>query len=236
MLNKKITPENALETAVLNKDNAAIVDLIADGAFLTRPDILATKEAFDLYYPTAVLLLESTPCLREGSALRRLEELDAHPEMIDLVRDVVKPLPENSHPLNGELLEALKQDNVMFVFLLAIKCKVTLSSAPLEYFDCIARNTEYMWWEQFLDITLGERLKARLFLHICSAAKERQDPEINYILKIFKLIISTPASPERSEQILKIWGQHVDKVHLKDFIEYQQKISEEQSNSTNANQ
>ena len=100
MTKDKIQPQDALETAVLNKDNAAVVDLIAEGAFLTRPDVLATKESFDLNLAVAELLIESAPCLRNESAVKRLKELDAHYETLDLVRETAGP------PLKTTILTA----------------------------------------------------------------------------------------------------------------------------------
>ena len=47
MLKEKIYPINELEQAVVAMDNSFIVKLIAEGAELTRPDILAAKEAFE---------------------------------------------------------------------------------------------------------------------------------------------------------------------------------------------
>ena len=95
MLKEKIYPINELEQAVVDMDNSFIVKLIAEGAELTRPDILATKESFDLHFDVAMLLIESAPCLRSEEAVKRLEELNAHSEMLDLVRETALPLFKN---------------------------------------------------------------------------------------------------------------------------------------------
>ena len=206
MLKEKIYPINELEQAVVDMDNSFIVKLIAEGAELTRPDILATKEAFDLYYRVAILLLESSPCLREKGAVRRLEQLKAHPEMIDLVRDVAKPLPENTHPQSGELIEALKSGEFLDVGHLAINLEVTLRSAPLESFDCLADFPGFLI-KEILSNTLDARLRAHLFLYWRTLAARRKDAEkikhlFDYLQQVFDLMGD---NPERSKYVLEAW-------------------------------
>jgi hypothetical protein len=206
MLKEKIYPINELEQAVVDMDNSFIVKLIAEGAELTRPDILATKEAFDLYYCVAVLLLESSPCLRKEGAVRRLEQLKAHPEMIDLVRDAAKPLPENTHPQSGELIEALKAGEFLDVGHLAISLGVTLKSAPLESFDCLADFPGFLI-KEILGSTLDARLRAHLFLYWRTRAARRKDAEkikhlFDYLQQVFDL---KGDNPERSKYVLEAW-------------------------------
>ena len=206
MLKEKIRPINELEQAIVDMDNSFIVKLIAEGAELTRPDILATKEAFDLYYRVAILLLESSPCLREKGAVRRLEQLKAHPEMIDLVRDVAKPLPENTHPQSGELIEALKSGEFLDVGHLAINLEVTLRSAPLESFDCLADFPGFLI-KEILSNTLDARLRAHLFLYWRTLAARRKDAEkikhlFDYLQQVFDLMGD---NPERSKYVLEAW-------------------------------
>ena len=202
MRQEKIRPINELEQAVVDMDNSFIVKLIAEGAELTRPDILATKEAFDLYYRVAVLLLESSPCLRKEGAVRRLEQLNAHPEMIELVRDVAKPLPENTHPQSGELIEALKSGEFLDVGHLAITLEVTLRSAPLESFDCLADFPAFLN-KEILGSTLDARIRAHLFLYWRTLAARRKDSEkikhlFDYLQQVFDL---EENNPERSKYI-----------------------------------
>ena len=184
MLNKKITPENALETAVLNKDNSAIVDLIADGAFLTRPDILATKESFDLHFDVAMLLIESAPCLRSESAVKRLEELGANPEMLDLVRETSLPLEENDHPQSDAMIEAIAKGDEETICDLIINEDVTLHSADLKIFDSLSGFSESNAVFIFDNVVFG-RLKAQIFLDFREKARKKSSEQEALLFEIF---------------------------------------------------
>jgi len=226
MMKEKIAPVNSLEEAVLVKDNALIVKLIADGAELTRPDILAAKEAFDLRYSVAVLLLESAPCLREEAAVKNLEELDAHPEMIDLVRDLVKPLPENTHPQSGELLEAFKTGEYLDAANLILNDRATLESAPVEIFDCLADFPEFLV-EAVFEKALGVRLNAQLFLHLRDTAQNSSDKKKALIFEVLQLVLSLPETPERNLAVHAVWKHYTTSPFIKAIEAEPEKYSEE---------
>lgn len=214
MKTEKITPVNVLEQAVLDKDNGKIVELIASGAALDRPDIMATQEAFSLRYPVAILLLESAPCMYSDSAVSRLEDLSAHPEMIELVKELQQPLPENPHPKSGELVEALLQNDEVAAANLVINDQVTLSSAPLEYFDCLAEFPEFLV-DAILEDAIDERLKSRLFLyHRAKAANDNETPS-SLIFDMIKIVFSMKDSPERSHLLHTAWRQYTAPAYTK---------------------
>ena len=207
MLNKKITPENALETAVLNKDNAAIVDLIADGAFLTRPDILATKESFDLHYDVAMLLIESAPCLRSESAVKRLEELGAHYETLDLVRETAVPPFENDYSAGAKLIEAIVKGDENTAAKLIIDDDATLYSADLKTFDNLSEFSEEAV-VLILDYGVFGRLKAQLFLDLREKAEKRSSKRDVLLFETMKIITKEFDSDERELRICQLWKQH----------------------------
>ena len=184
MLNKKITPESPLETAVLRKDNAAIVDLIAEGACLTRPDILATQEAFGLYFDVAMLLIESAPCLRSESAVRRLEELGAEPEMADLVRATLLPLEENDHPQSDAMIEAIAKGDENAVCNLLLSDDVMLHSADLKIFDNLSGFSPSNAAFIFDNVVFG-RLKAQIFLDFREKAGKESSEQEAFLFEIF---------------------------------------------------
>lgn len=207
MLNKKITPENALETAVLNKDNSAIVDLIADGAFLTRPDILATKESFDLHFDVVMLLIESAPCLRSESAVKRLEELGANPEMLDLVRETALPLEENDHPQSDAMIEAIAKGDEETICDLIINEDVTLHSADLKIFDSLSGFSEETV-VLLLDHGLFGRLKAQIFLDLREKAQQGKSDRDVLLFEIMKTITKEFDSDKRKRHIHWLWEKY----------------------------
>lgn len=207
MLNKKITPESPLEAAVLRKDNAAIVDLIAEGACLTRPDILATKEAFGLYFDVAVLLIESAPCLRSESAVRRLEELGADLETLELVRETTQPLFENDHPKSKKLIEAIAQGDERTVEDLIVDDDVTLHSADLKIFDSLSGFSEEVA-VLLLDHGVFGRLKAQIFLDLRKKAQKKNSDRDVLLFEIMKIITKEFDSDEREQRIHCLWKKH----------------------------
>ena len=222
MLKKNFTPENALESAVLSKDNAAIVELIAAGAQLKRPDVLAAKEAFELYYPVAVLLLESSPCLRSESAVKELETLNAEPEMIDLVRETALPLPENTHSRSAELLEALNQGDEIAAVNLILIDNVSLYSGNRELLDNISDFSETTT-EALLDQGLAGRLQAQIFLEL----RDNLSPENELFFEILKAVIKEPVSPERDKAVHALWHRYTTSPFVKAIEAEPEKYSDE---------
>lgn len=224
MLNEKIVPANALEEAVIAMDNAAVVELIANGAELSRPDVLATANAFDLRYPVAVLLLESSSCLHSAETVTHLEKLGAHPEMVELLRDVTKPLPENTHPKSGELLEALKNTEFLDAANLLVEDQITLSAAPLEYFNCLGDFPEFLV-EAMFEKVLDARLKAQLFLHLRNKAKEGA-ANAEFIFEVLKMIL-TDNSLQKTHHIHALWRKHTTSAYIKAVEREAEKFSHE---------
>ena len=207
MLNKKIKPETALEKAVTELNNSAIIELIANGSCLERPDILATPEAFDLRYFAVVLLLESSPCLQSADAVRRLEDLSAHPEMIDLVRDLANPLPENSHKQSSDLIRALYSGDDYAVINLIYNEEVTLSDAPMQAFDNMEKFCKFTL-ETMFEECLDTRLKTRLFLHLRDMAKENTLPKAELHFELMKILLTQDDTPVRNNQLHALWHRH----------------------------
>ena len=222
MLLEQIYPQNALESAVVCKKNSVIVDLITKGAELSRPDILATREAFDLYYPVAVLLLESTPCLRNESAVKRLESLGANEEMVELVRDLTSDLPANGHPQSGELINALVEGDELAVANLVVNDEVTLNNAPMEAFDNMDEFTKFPVESLFND-ALSPRLKAQLFLHL----RDKNSSRSALHLAVLKIIISEPASPVRDVKIHSLWHKHTSPAFILDIEKEPEKFTDD---------
>lgn len=204
MSNKKIQPENFLEKAIIAKRNDFIMDAVSFGAQLTRPDILAAKEAFELRLAVTSLLLESAPCLRSEAAVKRLEELNANPEMVDLVRELTEELPANTHPQSAELIDALACGDVVTVCNLVINDGVVLNSAPLEIFENLDEFPEFAIIELF-DNALGYRLKSQLFLYLRDLAKDGTSPAAELHFEVLKVIIAHTENNERSNRIHEIW-------------------------------
>ena len=226
MLKVPPAPVNALEKAVLCKDNAAIVDLIADGACLTRPDILATKEAFDLYYPAALLLLESAPCLREDSAVKRLEELGAHPEMVDLVRETAMALPENSHPQSRELLKALAAGDEPGVANLVVNDCVSLSSADLEIFNSLEDFSNFTA-VNFLDEGITGRLQSQFFLALREKCRNASSDRVQLLFETLKEIIKDGHSAARESNINALWKKYTTPPYIEDIEKSAELFSDE---------
>ena len=197
MTKDKIQPQDALETAVLNKDNAAVVDLIAEGAFLTRPDVLATKESFDLNLAVAELLIESAPCLRNESAVKRLEELD-------LVRETAVPPFENDYPKSGKLIEAICKSDESTIEKLIVDDEVVLYSADLKIFDNLSVFSEEAA-VLLLDYGVFGRLKAQIFLALREKAENGNSERDVLLFETMKIITKEFDSDEREQRIHELW-------------------------------
>lgn len=204
MTKDKIQPQDALETAVLNKDNAAVVDLIAEGAFLTRPDVLATKESFDLNLAVAELLIESAPCLRNESAVKRLKELDAHYETLDLVRETAVPPFENDYPKSGKLIEAICKGDESTIEKLIVDDEVVLYSADLKIFDNLSVFSEEAA-VLLLDYGVFGRLKAQIFLALREKAENGNSERDVLLFETMKIITKEFDSDEREQRIHELW-------------------------------
>lgn len=223
---EEIYPQSALESAVVCKNNSAIVDLIARGAELTRPDILATQEAFDLLYPVALLLMESSACLRNESAVKRLEELGAHEEMVDLVADLTLPLPENMHPKSQELIDALLEGDELAVANLVANDKVPLSDAPMEAFDNMDEFHKFSVESLFTD-AVAPRLKARLFLHLRDKAEKDADSRAALHFEVLKIILCEKPTPVRDISVHTLWHKRTAPAFVLDIEQEPEKFTDD---------
>lgn len=232
MLSVNIVPETALETAVINKDNAEIVRLISEGAELLRPDVLATDAAFSLRFPVAVLLLECSSCLRCDSAVERLVGLGANPEMVDLVKELRLPLPENRDPHGSELVEALDNGDELEVANLICNELAAITSADISVFRHIGTFPKFVV-EALFDEAVGERLKAQLFLHLRSEAEKNsaentpEEKKAVLLFEVMKVIFTMGDTPERNQLIHKMWKERTMSVFAQLLLRNGSKISEE---------
>ena len=234
-----VHPCSALENAVVSGNNALIVDLIAQGEELHRPDILATREAFNLRYPVVVLLLESSGCLRNSFAVKRLEELDAHPEMIDLVRECARKLPENTDPRSIELLNALEQGDEVAAANLVVNDNAVLYSAPYSIVFKVRDFPEFLV-EDLFDRGMDARLRAGIFLYLREPAqsiandsyssncnKDLMRRKIVLFFEMLKVILQKPDSTERTGIIHDLWKHYTMTTYTALLTKYADRLSEE---------
>ena len=213
MLKEKFVPVNALEEAVLAKDNALILRLIAQGAELDRPDVLATQEAFDLNYNAALLLLDSSPCLKKEEVPALLEKLGANSEMVELVRELQLPLPLHDAPQSTEFIDALKADepekftdeclaDLIIDRELGFDVRPFKDFAP--YYQALMRNHAGVNLDQFDEEAEIEKFDAKAVFELLSGTYEYDD-RINW-----ELVNKTAKASEWLEFLAK-FPQYADK-------------------------
>jgi hypothetical protein len=213
MLKEKFVPVKALEEAVLAKDNALILRLIAQGAELDRPDVLATQEAFDLNYNAALLLLDSSPCLKKDEVPALLEKLGANSEMVELVRELQLPLPLHDAPQSTEFIDALKADepekftdeclaDLIIDRELGFDVRPFKDFAP--YYQALMRNHAGVNLDQFDEEAEIEKFDAKAVFELLSGTYEYDD-RINW-----ELVNKTAKASEWLEFLAK-FPQYADK-------------------------
>ncbi len=123
------TLESKLTDALINKHNRRIVELIANGAKLTSGELLVHRETFDISIWAAMFLYEAGMTSQSRCKITRelIEFYDAQEdkepysylaEVIEILEDAAKPMPEAPDDSEIELVNAITAGDIKKIHLL----------------------------------------------------------------------------------------------------------------------